>query len=148
MQLWEKLVSEGVSLELRQEIVGISRATYYRHRKILNKLEKGILPPSKKPKRLNKPKWRESHKQLVLQIRLENPTYGREKIAIILRRDHRQTISESTVGRILKFLKGKGLITRSISALRTKRKRVFNKHAKAWEFKDYDKDETWRTCTN
>jgi len=139
VQRWEKLVSEGVSLELRQEIVGISRATYYRHRKILNKLEKGILPPSKKPKRLNKPKWSESHKQLVLQIRRENPTYGREKIAIILRRDHRQTISESTVGRILKFLKGKGLITRSISALRTKRKRVFNKHAKAWEFKDYER---------
>lgn len=53
VQRWEKLVSEGVSLELRQEIVGISRATYYRHRKILNKLEKGILPPSKKPKGLS-----------------------------------------------------------------------------------------------
>jgi putative transposase len=138
VQRWEKLESEGVSLELRQEIVGISRATYYRHRKILNKLEKGILPPSKKPKRLNKPKWGEAHKQLVLQIRRENPTYGREKITIILRRDHRQTISESTVGRILRFLKGKGLITRSLSALRIKRKRVFNKHAKAWEFKDYE----------
>ncbi len=34
-QHWEKLDAEGVSLGLRQEIVGISRATYYRHRKIL-----------------------------------------------------------------------------------------------------------------
>ena len=32
---------------------------------------------------------------------------------------------------------GKGLITKSISALRTKRKRLFKKHAKPWEFKDY-----------
>jgi putative transposase len=34
VQRWEKLDVEGVSLELRQEIVGISRATYYRHKKI------------------------------------------------------------------------------------------------------------------
>ena len=36
VQRWEKLGSEGVSLDLRQEIVGISRATYYRHRKVLH----------------------------------------------------------------------------------------------------------------
>lgn len=138
VQRWQKLGSEGVSLELRQEIVGISRATYYRHRNILKNLEKGITPPSKKPIKLNKPKWGESHKQLVIQVRRENPTYGKEKIAIILKRDHGQTISQSTVGRILKFLKGKGLITRSISSLRTKRKRVFKKHAQPWKFKDYE----------
>lgn len=137
VQQWEKLHSEGVSLELKQEIVGISRAAYYRHRNILKQLEKGIVPPSKKPKKLNKPRWGESHKQLVLKIRRENPTYGKEKIAIILKRDHEQTISQSTVGRILTFLKEKGLITKSPSALRTKRKRIFKKHAKPWEFKDY-----------
>lgn len=138
VNLWEKLGSEGVSLNLRKEIVGISRSTYYRHRKILKKLEKGIAPPSKKPHKLNKPKWGESHKQLVLQIRRENPTYGKEKIAIILKRDHGQTISESTVGRILKYLKTKGLITKSPSALRTKRKRIFSKYAQPWKFKDYE----------
>ncbi len=37
----------------------------------------------------------------------------------------------------MRFLKKKGLITRSLSALRTKRKRVFNKHAKIWGVKDY-----------
>ena len=138
VHLWEKLASEDVSLNLRQEIVGISRSTYYRHRKILKRLEKGIAPPSKKPKSLNKPKWGESHKQLVLHIRRENPTYGKEKIAIILKRDHGQTISESTVGRILRFLKVKNLITKSPSALRTKRKRIFNRHAQPWKFKDYE----------
>ncbi len=74
----------------------------------------------------------------MLQIRRDNPTYGKEKIAIILKRDYGQTISQSTVGRILKYLKVKGLITRSTSTLRTKRKRVFKKHAKAWTFKDYE----------
>jgi transposase InsO family protein len=137
VQLWEKLAAQGVNFALLQELVGISRATYYRHKKILNKLEKGIAPPSKKPLKLNKPKWGESQKQLVLQVRRANPTYGKEKIAVILKRDHGQTISESTVGRILKRLMEKGLVTKSASALRTKRKRVFKKHAKAWTFKDY-----------
>ena len=97
----------------------------------------GQLPPSKKPKNLRKPQWGEAEKQLVLLIRRENPTYGKEKIAIILQRDYGQTMSQSTVGRILKFLSLKGFIVKSPSALRTKRKRVFKKHARPWEFKDY-----------
>lgn len=137
VHLWQKLTAEEVSLKLRQETTKISRATYYRHLKILQDLEKGIAPPSKKPKNLRKPKWGESQKQLVLKIRRENPTYGKEKITIILNRDHGQKISQSTVGRILTFLKNKGLITKSPSALRTKRKRIFKNHARPWEYKDY-----------
>lgn len=136
---WQKLKSEAVSDETCQTILEISRATYYRYKKHLDGLTKGILHPSKRPKNLRKPQWGETEKQLVLQIRRENPTYGKEKIAIILRRDHGQTMSQSTVGRILKFLSLKGLIIKSPSALRTKRKRVFKKHAKSWEFKDYYK---------
>lgn len=74
---------------------------------------------------------------MVLKVRRENATYGKEKIATILKRDHGQTISESTVGRIITYLKEKGLITKSASALRTKRKRQFIRHAKPWSFKDY-----------
>ena len=57
---------------------------------------------------------------------------------MILKRDHGQTLSQSTVGRILKHLTEKGLITKSPSALRTKRKRIFKKHATPWEFKKYE----------
>jgi transposase InsO family protein len=120
-----------------QEVVGISRATYYRHKKILTDLEHGKTPPSKRPLKPNKPRWGEAEKQLVLKLRRENPTYGKEKIAIILKRDHGQNISESTVGRILKHLMEKGLLVKSPSALRTKRKRVFKKHAQPWSFKNY-----------
>ena len=135
---WQKLKQEGVSDKLCQEFAGLSRASFFRAKKILNDLDQGITPPSKRPKKVNKPKWNESHKQLVLKIRRENPTYGKQKIAVILKRDHGQTISESTVGRILKFLTSKGLIQKSISALRVKRKRDFRKgHAKPWEYKDY-----------
>ena len=134
---WKKLKSEGVSDKICQDILRISRATYYRYNKHLNELSNGVLPPSKRPNNLRKPKWGEVEKQIVLQIRRENPTYGKEKIAIILKRDHGQTLSESTVGRILKFLSLKGLITKSPSALRTKRRRAFKKHAMPWTFKDY-----------
>lgn len=46
--------------------------------------------PSKKPKALNKPRWGEAELQLFLKIRRENPTYGKEKIAVILNQDHAQ----------------------------------------------------------
>ncbi|MFI4963433.1 MAG: hypothetical protein ACHP6H_06220, partial [Legionellales bacterium] len=52
------------------EIAGISRATYYRQKKIIKNLDKGIVPPSKKPKKLNKPKWGEAEKQLGLSTSL------------------------------------------------------------------------------
>lgn len=135
---WEKLKSEGTSDKLCQEFVGVSRATYYRAKSKLEILKQGIIPPHKKPRNLNKPKWGEAELQLVLKIRRENPTYGKEKIAIILKRDHGQTMSESTVGRILKSLFNRGLIQKSASAVRAKRKRNFNKnYAKPWTFKKY-----------
>lgn len=134
---WEKLAAEGVTQETAQAILGFSRATYYRMKKNLKNLEIGIAPPSKKPKRVNKRRWGEAQLQLVLRVRRENPTYGKEKIAIILQRDHAQTMSESTVGRILNQLKERGLVLKSPSALRARRKRHFRGHAKPWYFKDY-----------
>lgn len=135
---WDKLKAEGVTDRTCYEITGISRATYFRHKKILTELHQGIFPPSKRPKRLNKPRWGESEKQKVLRIRRENPTYGKGKIAVILRRDQHLSLSESTVGRILKQLKAKGLIQTSPSSLPKKRRRNFTKgHAKPWVFKAY-----------
>lgn len=131
---WEKLKSEGVSDALCQEFVGVSRATYYRAKAKLSDLAKNIIPPSKKPKRVNKPRWGEAQRQLVLQIRRANPTYGKAKIAVILKRDHGLSISESTVGRIIKHLMGRGLVIRSSSALRARRIREFKGHAKAWQY--------------
>lgn len=136
--LWLKLKAEGVSDTTCQQAVGISRATFYRHQRILHNLKMGEAPPHKKPKRLNKPRWTESDKQRVLALRRQHPTYGKSKIATILKRDHGANISESTVGRILSHLKTKGLIIKSLSATRTIRRRVFGKsHASPWSYKPY-----------
>lgn len=131
---WEKLKSEDVSNRTCQEIIGISRATYYRYKRRLRELAQGILPSSKRPKTFRKPQWGESEKQLVLRLRRENPTYGKAKIAVILKRDFGIQISESTVGRILRHLMEKGLVLKSLSAPRQKRKRNFQKHARPWTY--------------
>lgn len=134
VKIWKKLKSENVCDKTCQETTGLSRATYYRYKARLRDLDKGILPPSKKPKSLRKPSWGESEMQLVLRLRRENLTYGKAKIAVILKRDHSLMISESTVGRILKHLMAKGLIQKSLSAPRQKRKRNFQKHAQQWKY--------------
>lgn len=131
---WEKLKSERVCDKTCKEIVGISKATYYRYKARLLDLNKGILPPSKKPKSLRKPNWGEPEIQYVLRLRRENPTYSKAKIAVILKRDFGVCLSESTVGRILKHLMTKGLILKSLSAPRQKRKRNFQKHAQPWKY--------------
>jgi putative transposase len=137
---WEAAKTQGCNKAFCQEYSQISKATCYRYKKKLKQLSKGILPPSKRPQHLRKPLWGEAEKQLVLRIRRENPTYGKMKIAIILKRDFDCKISESTVGRILKSLQNKGLVLKSLSALRPRRKRNFSKsHAKPWRYKDYKK---------
>lgn len=131
---WERLKQSGVSDPICQITIGISRATYYRHKQKLCDLAKGIPPLSKRPKSIRRPAWGEREKQQVLYVRRENPTYGKAKIAVILKRDHHLLLSQSTVGRILKALKDKGLIQTSLSALRKKRKRTFKSHAKPWKY--------------
>ena len=45
---WQKLKLEGVS-DGAQYAAGISRATYFRYKRALGRLTKGILPPTKRP---------------------------------------------------------------------------------------------------
>jgi hypothetical protein len=135
---YQEALAEGASPSLCAKYAGISRATYYRYRLILKNLLLGIIPPSKQPPITRKPSWGQKEINLVLSLRKEHPSYGKEKITLILKRDHLFPFSESTVGRILSALKKKGKITKSPSALRPKPKRKFNHHAKPWEFKKYE----------
>lgn len=137
VKVWDNLKAAGVHADKLAALAGFSRPTYYRAKHVLKNLAQGKRPPSKRPRRVNKPRWGESEKQQVLAIRRENPTYGKAKIAIILKRDNGLNLSESTVGRILAQLKKKGLITRSSSAMRGRKKRYFKGHATRWHYKDY-----------
>lgn len=141
VRTWERLRAEGVSEEKCASFTGISRATYYRYRKRLQALSRGEVPPSKAPKKRNKPKWGEREKQLVLELRRANLTWGKAKIAVVLRRDHEVQISESTVGRILSFLSKKGLITRVRLRVKRRRRDFSKGHAEPWKYKKYNEME-------
>jgi transposase InsO family protein len=138
VEIYEKCSKDRTSYDLRREFCVISRATYFRRRRILDDLQMGIAPPSKRPKKVWEPLWGKAEQDFVLKIRRENPTYGKAKIAVILKRDHGFRLSESTVGRILKRLMNQGVVTKSVSAIRTKRKRIFKGHAQPWTFKKFE----------
>jgi len=129
---WELLKSEGVSDSTASEVTGISRATFYRYRRLLRL---GRLPGKRRPEKFRRSNIPEATRQLILSIREENPTYGKYKIMIILRRDHATLLSESSVGRVLKHYMDLGKIERSASAGKMRRRvRRFNRHAKRWPY--------------
>ena len=132
---WEKLKSHKVPDKEIAVIVGMSRASYYRYKKAVFLYGyKGLERRSKRPKSFRVSKIQKEIHDLVLKLRTENPTYGKAKIGIILKRDHKIFISESSVGRILKQLINSGKVSRSISSIRVKRGRRFKKHAKRWQY--------------
>jgi hypothetical protein len=138
VQKWQRLKAAGVSDAVCQDTLGISRATYYRYLQKLKAMSMGVPLRSKRPKNIRTPSWTDAQLQQLLTLRRAYPTYGKAKLSVILTRDHGWMLSESTVGRMLTHLMRKGLITKSISAVRIKRKRSFTKgHAKPWSFKPY-----------
>lgn len=118
-----------------KKIVGICRSTYFRICKQVKLMGVvGFIKQSKKPKTFRKSAVPQRIIDLILQIRKENPIYGKAKITIILHRDHQVQISESTAGRMLNKLIQKGLVQRYMHAKGSKRKRDFKSHAKQWEY--------------
>jgi putative transposase len=132
---WELLKKQGVLDSAIAKVTGISRATFYRRKKAIKTYGiAGLKRRSTKPKTLRTSKIPQSTTDLILRLRLANPTYGKAKITIILARDHQVHISESSVGRVISKLLQANKITRSISSTPLKRRRKFNKHAKRWQY--------------
>ena len=73
---WVVLRAQGVCVSKCAEFIGISRATYYRYKRILKGLEQGAMPPSKALRRCNKPQWGEAGKQLVRERQCTPETFG------------------------------------------------------------------------
>ena len=107
---------------------GISRATYYRWKqrydpKRLNSLENR----SKRPKNVRKPSWTLELIEKIQDLRGKYPAWGKAKLIVLLRREGVRT-SESTVGRILRYLKKRGVLkepAKRVKAWRTRKKRFY-----------------------
>jgi transposase InsO family protein len=104
-------MADGLSAERAAAIVGHPRATLYRW-------EKAPEPKSRRPHRVRRPAWSPALVQAVEELRADNPMWGKRKLAWLLRREG-FAVSVSTVGRILKRLMERGVVT-PVPALRRK----------------------------
>ena len=131
---WEILKLRKVPDAEIAKITDISRATYYRLKKSLRIYGvRGLEKQSKRPKAFRKSKISKMTIDAILNIRRNNPTYGKSKISIILKRDFSIVLSESSIGRLIKCFAENGLIT-SYARVKKRRKRLFNGHAKPWQY--------------
>jgi putative transposase len=131
---WEILKARRVPDDEIAKITGISRATYYRMKKSIRMYGmRGLEAKSKRPRRVRQSKIPKETIGIILNIRRNNPTYGKDKIAIILLRDFNIKLSASSIGRLIKRFLQKGLILNSEARIRKRRSRSFKKgHAKPW----------------
>ncbi len=100
--------AHGRNARLTCRHFGITRDTFYRWKrrydpKVLTSLESH----SHRPRRLRQPTWTAELVAQVLQFRLENPRWGKEKLTPLLR-DQGCAVSVSMVGRILAHLRASG----------------------------------------
>lgn len=99
---WRRAMEKGLSAEEAAKAVGVPRATLYRWEKQPETL-------SKRPKRLRAKDWTPALVEEVERLRLDYPMWGRAKLGPLLRAQGFQA-SNATVGRIIAYLIGRGVV--------------------------------------
>jgi putative transposase len=131
--LYQKLRREGCTEETAFEAIGMSRATFFRLQRRYKVLGlAGLEDGNKRPHQVRKPLWDSKTEKIVLAMRHRYPFWGKQKLAIMIKRELKTTISPSTIGRILKKALSKGKIKSVAFYFGTKefKPRTFNGHAK------------------
>ena len=129
LELWETLGTLGLGqLECAGKLM-VSRATLYRwRRRLLRWGPRGLEDGSRAPRRRRRPTWSSELVQAVLTLRERHPGWGKDKLAVLLRRSG-LVVSVSMVGRILTDLKRRGLLVeaprRPVSLRKRRRKRPY-----------------------
>lgn len=107
---------------------GISRSTYYRWKNRFNPHNMTTLEnKSKRPKNVRKPMWSVELIEVIRILREEFPVWGKAKLVVLVRQRGFE-VSESTVGRILGYLKRRGVLrepVKKVKARSTPRRRVY-----------------------
>lgn len=103
---WHERHGANVSLTARH--FGLSRSTFYdwlrRYRRAGGR---GLEERSRRPRKVRQPTWGKDLEEAVRKLREENPRWGKDKLAPVLRRQGRE-VSVSMVGRILSRLRSRG----------------------------------------
>jgi transposase len=126
---FEALGKRGVPSQEASSVLGVPRSTLYRWRKRLRERgPKGLEDASRRPRHLRQPKWSVELVEAVQRLREKYPRWGKDKLVVLLDRCGSRT-SASTVGRILKRLKGRGVLREPlgncISAKKRRRVRAY-----------------------
>lgn len=110
VKAWRQVRARGISGEEAAAMLDKARATLYRwERRLQQDGPRGLMDRSRAPRRRRQPTWSPELAQAVQQLRETYPRWGKEKLAVLLRREG-WSISTSMVGRILKRLKDRGVL--------------------------------------
>jgi putative transposase len=107
---------------------GIARSTFYRWQRRYDPKQLSTLENrSSRPRRCRRPTWTATQAEAVRQARDAHPRWGKDKLAVVLRRDG-IGLSVSMVGRILRDLKRRGLLVEPVRP----RLRPHSRHARPY----------------
>ncbi len=120
---------------------GISPQTFYRWRRRYDpKRLETLEGRSHRPRHVRQPTYTPEEVKAVLKMRERYPRWGKDKLALLLRGEGHE-MSASTVGRILQYLKNRGVLKEPISNHVSAHKRYKNRPYAIRKPKDYDAKE-------
>lgn len=132
---WHRDHAQNVSLTCRY--FGIARETFYRWKRRFDPFDLASLEDrSSRPLRVRQRTWTTAEVLAVQGLRETFSRWGKEKLAVILLRDGLK-LSASRVGRILSYLKGRGLLReplrRSLARRRQWKRQYATRKPKSYE---------------
>ena len=137
LELYKQLRESGCPESLALKSIGWSRAKYYRLKKrYVESGMSGLEAGNRRPHQSRKAQWPKRLEQQVLSLRKKYPLWGKLKLQKLLEREYGETVSVSTVGRIIsKHLKSNKVRPVSFYWGRVKRKRArkFHGHSQRWK---------------
>lgn len=102
-------VQHGQNVRLTCRHLGLSRQTFYRWKRRYRAQDLGTLEDrSSRPKKRRRPTWTLAQVQAVTALRERYPCWGKQKLAVLLRRD------DAMVGRIVAYLKRTGQLVEPV----------------------------------
>ena len=115
--------SHGHSASLTGRYFGISRTTFYRWKGRYNPRDLSSLEDrSSCPKRRRRRSWTLEEIEAVRRVREEYPRWGKDKLAVLLEREG-MVLSVSKVGRILGYLRKRGVLREPLRGVKTAKRR-------------------------
>lgn len=128
-EIWLELQARGMSGVEGSRLLQIPRSKLYRWKERLQRDGPwGLEDASRAPRRPRQPTWTAQLVQAVLALRERYPRWGKDKLAVLLRRQG-YGVSVSMVGRILTYLKWRGLLRepprRAVSARKRRPRRTY-----------------------